>query len=171
MTDLAKKYRPKRFADVAGQPKADTWFRRQVTSKEARSVRNQPLWDGETTLGLLYAKALFCEATEDGEPCGACAGCKGFGDIGRGFPDFQRFECGEYSKVEEVKNLVEMARTAPWIGNRRVLMLDEIHNSLSRRAFDALLRIVETPPAWATFIFLTSKPEAFCGLALTSDPS
>ncbi len=52
-----------------------------------------------------------------------------------------------------------MARVAPWIGNRRVLMLDEIHN-LSRRAFDALLRIVETPPAWATFIFLTSKPEA-----------
>ncbi len=52
-----------------------------------------------------------------------------------------------------------MARVAPWIGNRRVLMLDEIHN-LSRRAFDALLRIVETSPAWATFIFLTSKPEA-----------
>ncbi len=87
------------------------------------------------------------------------AGCKGFGDFGRGFPDFQRFECGENSKVEEVKNLVDMARVAPWIGNRRVLMLDEIHN-LSRRAFDALLRIVETPPAWATFIFLTSKPEA-----------
>jgi DNA polymerase-3 subunit gamma/tau len=52
-----------------------------------------------------------------------------------------------------------MARVAPWIANRRVLMLDETHN-LSRRAFDALLRIVETPPAWATFIFLTSKPEA-----------
>jgi DNA polymerase-3 subunit gamma/tau len=160
MTDLAKKYRPQRFGDVAGQPKADAWFRRQVTSKEARSVLlSGPYGTGKTTLGLIYAKALFCEATDDGEPCGACGGCKGFGDIGRGFPDFQRFECGENSKVEEVKNLVDMARVTPWSGNRRVLMLDEIHN-LSRRAFDALLRIVETPPAWATFIFLTSKPEA-----------
>jgi DNA polymerase-3 subunit gamma/tau len=160
MTDLAQKYRPQRFADVAGQPKAEAWFRRQVTSKEARSVLLfGPYGTGKTTLGLLYAKALFCEATEDGEPCGTCGGCKGFGDFGRGFPDFQRFECGENSKVEDVKNLVDMARVAPWNGNRRVLMLDEIHN-LSRRAFDALLRIVESPPAWAAFIFLTSKPEA-----------
>ena len=73
---------------------------------------------GKTTLGLIYAKALFCEATDDGEPCGACGGCKGFGDIGRGFPDFQRFECGENSKVEEVKNLVDMARVTPWSGNQ-----------------------------------------------------
>lgn len=159
MTDLAKKYRPQRFADVAGQPKADAWFRRQVTSKEARSVLLYgPYGTGKTTLGLLYAKSLFCEAPENGEPCGTCDRCREFGDSGRGFLDFQRFECGENSKVEEVKNLVDMARAAPWISNRRVFMLDEIHN-LSRRAFDALLRIVETPPPWSTFIFLTSKPE------------
>jgi DNA polymerase-3 subunit gamma/tau len=95
----------------------------------------------------------------DGEPCGSCDPCKEFGDIGRGFYDFYRFECGEHSTVEEVKGLLDIARAAPFIGNRRVLMLDEIQN-LSRRAFDALLRIVESPPAWATFIFLTSKPEA-----------
>jgi DNA polymerase III subunit gamma/tau len=160
MTDFTQKYRPQRFGDVAGQPKADAWFRKQVTSKEARSVLlSGPYGTGKTTLGSIYAKALFCEGTEDGEPCGTCAGCKGFGDIGRGFPDFQRFECGETSKVEEVKGLLDIARAAPWIGNRRVLMLDEIQN-LSRRAFDALLRIVESPPPWATFIFLTSKPEA-----------
>jgi DNA polymerase-3 subunit gamma/tau len=146
MTDLAQKYRPKKFADVAGQPKADAWFRRQVTSKEARSVLvSGPYGTGKTTLGLLYAKALFCEATEDGEPCGACGGCKEFGDTGRGFVDFHRFECGERSTVEEVKGLVDMARAAPWIGKRRVLLLDESHN-LSRRAFDALLRVVEFPP-------------------------
>ncbi len=99
------------------------------------------------------------QGPEDGEPCGSCDPCKEFGDIGRGFPDFQRFECGKHSTVEEVKGLLDFARAAPRIGNRRVLMLDEIQN-LSRRAFDALLRIVESPPAWATFIFLTSKPEA-----------
>jgi DNA polymerase-3 subunit gamma/tau len=160
MTDLTKKYRPQRFGDVAGQPKADAWFRKQVTSKEARSVLlSGPYGTGKTTLGSIYAKALFCEAPEDGKPCGTCDRCKEFGDIGRGFYDFYRFECGEHSTVEEVKGLLDIARAAPFIGNRRVLMLDEIQY-LSRRAFDALLRIVESPPAWATFIFLTSKPEA-----------
>ena len=159
MTDLTKKYRPQRFGDVAGQPKADAWFRKQVTSKEARSVLlSGPYGTGKTTLGSIYAKALFCEAPEDGELCGTCDRCKEFGDIGRGFYEFNRFECGEHSTVEEVKGLLDIARAAPW-GNRRVLMLDEIQN-LSRRAFDALLRIVESPPPWATFIFLTSKPEA-----------
>jgi len=82
-----------------------------------------------------------------------------FGDIGRGFPDFQRFECGERSRVEEVIALIGIARTAPLIAKRRVHLLDEIHN-LSSRACHALLRIVEVPPAWATFILVTSKPEA-----------
>ncbi len=55
MTDLAKKYRPQRFGDVVGQAKADAWFRRQVTSKEARSVLlSRPYGTGKTSLGLLY---------------------------------------------------------------------------------------------------------------------
>jgi DNA polymerase-3 subunit gamma/tau len=160
MTDLAQKYRPQRFGDVVGQPKADAWFRRQVTSKEARSVLlSGPYGTGKSTLALIYAKALFCKAPEDGEPCGTCDRCKEFGDNGRGFLDFQRFECGERSRVEEVIALIGIARTAPLIAKRRVHLLDEIHN-LSRRACDALLRIVEVPPAWATFILVTSKPEA-----------
>ncbi len=118
-----------------------------------------PYGTGKTTLGLIYAKALFCEAPEDGEPCGTCDRCKEFGDIGRDVVDFSRLDCGEHSTVEEVKDLLDFARAAPWSGKRRVLMLDEMQN-LSRRAFDALLRIVEIPPPWATFIFLTAKPEA-----------
>src|ERR1700730_18534731 len=111
MTDLTKRFRPQRFADVVGQPKADAWFRRQVTSKEARScLVSGPYGTGKTSLGLIYAKALFCEATEDGEPCGTCDRCMEFGDIGRGIVDFQRSECGENSKVEEIKNLIDMAR-------------------------------------------------------------
>ena len=114
MTDFTQKYRPHRFGDVAGQPKADAWFRKQVTSKEARSVLlSGPYGTGKTTLGLIYAKALFCEAPEDGEPCGTCDRCKEFGDIGRDVLDFSRFECGEHSTVEEVKGLLEMARIRP----------------------------------------------------------
>jgi DNA polymerase-3 subunit gamma/tau len=101
MTDLAKKYRPQLFGDIVGQPKADAWFRRQVTSKEALSVLlSGPYGTGKTSLGLLYAKALFCKSPEDGEPCGMCDRCKEFGDIGRGFLDFHRFECGENRSQE-----------------------------------------------------------------------
>jgi DNA polymerase-3 subunit gamma/tau len=159
MTDLAKKHRPKKFGDIVGQPKADTWFRKQVISREGRSVLlSGPYGSGKSSLALIYSQALFCEAPEEGEPCGKCDRCKAFGDTGCGFVDFHRFECGERSTVEEVKGLVDMARAAPWIGKRRVLLPDESHN-LSRRAFDALLRIVEFPPPWVTFIFVTSKPE------------
>jgi DNA polymerase III subunit gamma/tau len=105
---------------------------------------------------LLYSKALFCEVPEDGEPCGTCDRCKEFGDTGRGVIDFHRFECGERSTVEEIKGFIDIARTAPWIGKRRVLLLDESH-VLSPRSHGALLRIVEFPPPWSTFILVTSK--------------
>ena len=160
MPDLAQKYRPRRFGDVAGQRDAVAWLRRQVVSGEARSVlMSGPIGTGKTTLGLIYSKALFCEALENGEPCDACETCVEFGERGRGLTDFLPFECGERSTVDEVKGLLETATTAPFITKRRVALLDEVHN-LSRRAFDALLRIVETPPKWTTFVFLTSKPEA-----------
>lgn len=112
---------------------------------------------GKSSLALIYAKALLCAAPADGEPCDTCERCKQFGD-GRNSLDFQRFEAGERSKVDEVLGLLTIARHCPSGGTRRVQLLDELHN-LSRRAFDALLRIIEMPPAGTTFILVTSKPE------------
>jgi DNA polymerase-3 subunit gamma/tau len=105
-TNLTTKYRPQRFGDVVGQPKADTWFRKQVISREGRSVLlSGPHGLGKTSLGLVYAKALFCEAPEEGEPCGRCDRCKEFGDTGRRVLDFQRLEGGENNKIEAIKGL------------------------------------------------------------------
>src|SRR5271157_2965277 len=136
------------------------WLRKQAASTAGRSVLlSGPSGTGKTTAGLIYAKAVLCETPRNGEACGGCVICKEFGERGRGFGDIQLFECGERSTVEEIKGLLDIARTTPWTANRRVLMLDEIHN-LSRRACDALLAVIENPPTWTTFIFLTSKPEA-----------
>ena len=160
MEDLARKYRPHRFADVVGQDPIVAWLREQAASRAGRSVLlSGPYGTGKTTAGLIYAKTLLCETPKNGEACGGCANCTGFGELGLGVSDLQSFKCGERSTVEEIKELLEVARTTPWTANRRVWMLDEIHN-LSRRACDALLAVTENPPSWTTFIFLTSKPEA-----------
>lgn len=160
MTDLAQAYRPQFFRDVAGQAKAVSWLTKQATTSAARSVLiSGPFGTGKTTLGRIYAKAIFCEATEGGEPCGKCANCGEFGERGVGVVDLTTFECGERSTVDEVKELLETARAAPWAAKRRVVLLDEVQN-LSRRAYDALLKVVESPPAWTTFILLTSRPDA-----------
>jgi DNA polymerase-3 subunit gamma/tau len=142
-TNLATKYRAKKFRDIVGQPKAETWFRKQIVSREARSVLiSGPIGAGKSSYATVYSKALFCDAPEEGEPCVRCDRCKEFGDTGRGFPDFHRFEAGETSTVEAIKGLVDIARVPPWVGTRRVMLLDEIHN-LSRRVHNSLLRIVD----------------------------
>jgi DNA polymerase III subunit gamma/tau len=166
MEDLARKYRPRGYDDLVGQETVVLWLRKQAAMrKQAASTTGRsvllfgPSGTGKTTAGLIYAKALSCETPRDGEACGGCVICKEFGESGTGFSDFKLVKCGERSTVEEIKGLLDVARTTPWTANRRVLMLDEIHN-LSRRACDALLAVIENPPNWTTFIFLTTKPEA-----------
>ncbi len=157
MTDLAKKYRPRRFSEIVGQDAVATWMREQIRSGAGRSVLVAgPVGTGKTTSGLIYAKALLCSSPVDGEACGVCDQCREFGEHGRGVPSFHALECGEHSTVDEVKDLLEKARMAPFLAPRRVLMLDEVHN-LSRRASDALLRILEVPPPWTSFILLTYR--------------
>jgi len=76
-TNLAEKYRPKKFGDIFGQPKADTWFRKQVISREGRSVLlSGPHGTGKTSLGLLYAKALFCLGPKMGNPAAHATAAK-----------------------------------------------------------------------------------------------
>ncbi|MEH2539175.1 DNA polymerase III subunit [Bradyrhizobium sp. AZCC 1699] len=163
MTDLAIKYRPRRFSEIVGQDPLVTWMREQIRSGAGRSVLVAgPVGTGKTTSGLIYAKALLCGSPVDGEACGACDQCREFGENGRHVPSFHALECGEHSTVEEVKDLLEAARHAPFLARRRVLMLDEVHN-LSRRASDALLRILEAPPEWTSFILLTYRLNLISG--------
>jgi DNA polymerase-3 subunit gamma/tau len=163
VTDLATKYRPRLFSEIVGQGPAVTWMREQIRSGAGRSVLVAgPVGTGKTTSGLIYAKALLCGSPIDGEACGVCDHCREFGDAGRGVSSFHALECGEHSTVDEVKDLLEVARVAPFLAPRRVLMLDEVHN-LSRRASDALLRILEAPPPWTRFILLTYRLNLISG--------
>lgn len=157
MIDLTKKYRPRRFSEIVGQNAMVTWMREQIRSCAGRSVLVAgPVGTGKTTAGLIYAKALLCGSPVDGEACGVCDHCQEFGDNGRGVASLHALQCGEHSTVDEVKDLLERARVAPFLAPRRVLILDEAHN-LSKRASDALLHILEAPPPWTSFIVLTYR--------------
>jgi DNA polymerase-3 subunit gamma/tau len=157
VTDLAQKYRPRQFSEIVGQGALVTWMRQQIRSGEGRSVLVAgPVGTGKTTSGLIYAKTLLCDSPIDGEACGGCDQCRQFGDHGRDAVSFHALQCGEHSTVEEIKDLLENARVAPFLAPRRVMMLDEMHN-LSRRASDALLRVLEVPPPWTSFILLTYR--------------
>ncbi|MGQ0686563.1 DNA polymerase III subunit [Bradyrhizobium sp.] len=157
MVDLAEKYRPRRLQDIVGQPRLVTWMKGQIRSRERRSVLIEgPFGTGKTSAGLIYARAILCTRPDDGEPCGACDSCLGFGGRGERLPDVTLFKCGETSTVEKIQELLEVARSAPFVADRRVLLLDEAHN-LSRRSSQALLDIVENPPQWAVFILMTSE--------------
>ena len=158
MVDLAEKYRPRQFRDLVGQPRLVAWMKNQVRSRERRSVLiTGPFGTGKTSVGLIYAKAILCNCPDDeGEPCGNCDHCREFGSRGERLPDVTMFKCGETSTVEKIQELLDIARGAPFIADRRVLLLDEAHN-LSRRSFQALLDIAENPPPWAAFILITSE--------------
>lgn len=163
MTDLATKYRPGRFSEIVGQDSLVSWMREQIRSQAGRSVLVAgPVGTGKTTSGLIYAKALMCDSPVEGEACGACDQCQEFMKDRRNVSSFHVLECGEHSTVEEVKDLLEAAQHAPFLARRRVLMLDEVHN-LSRRASDALLRILEAPPEWTSFILLTYRLNLISG--------
>lgn len=157
MTDLAAKYRPNRFSEIVGQGPLVSWMLERIRSGDGRSVLVAgPVGTGKTTSGLIYAKALLCDSPLEGEACGACEQCQEFAKDRRNLPSFHGLKCGENSTVEEVKELLEKAKVAPFLAPRRVLLLDEVHN-LSRRASDVLLDILETPPEWTTFILLTYR--------------
>lgn len=158
MVDLAEKYRPRRFRDIVGQPRLVTWMKEQIRSRERRSVLIEgPFGTGKTSAGLIYARAILCSRPDDGEPCGDCDSCRGFGGRGERLPDVTLFKCGETSTVEKIQELLDVAGSVPFVADRRVLLLDEAHN-LSRRSSQALLDIVENPPPWAVFILMTSEP-------------
>lgn len=159
MTVLTDKYRPRRFRDIVGQPGLVEWMKAQIRSRQPKSVLiNGPFGTGKTSAGLIYARAILCSRPDDGEPCGTCGSCREFGDRGERSPNVTLFKCGETSTVEEIRELLEIARHPSFIADRRALLLDEAH-VLSPRASQALLDIIEYPPSWAVFILMTTNKD------------
>ena len=153
----ARKYRPVTFDSVVGQ--------KSITSTLQNAIRTNTLTQaflfcgprgvGKTTCARIMAKTINCmNPTPDMEACDQCESCRSFNNSN----PFNIYELDAASNntVEDIRNLVDQVRIPPQLGKYKVYIIDEVH-MLSQAAFNAFLKTLEEPPAYAKFILATTE--------------
>lgn len=153
---LYRKWRPSVFEDVISQPHITTTLKNQV---KAGRVAHAYLFTGsrgtgKTTCSKILAKAVNCLHPKDGNPCLECAVCKGIDD--GSIMDVIEIDAASNNGVDNIRELREEAVYSPAVCKYKVYIIDETH-MLSQGAFNALLKIMEEPPAHVIFILATTE--------------
>lgn len=160
MIALARKYRPKRFADLIVQDHVAAALRGAVAQGRAAHgyLFAGPRGVGKTTAARILAMALNCGARRDGEPCGQCESCTRIW-TGAASLDVVELDAASNRGVDDARDLRERAMYAPSAEGRfKVYIVDEAH-MLTREAWNALLKILEEPPPRVVFVFATTEPQ------------
>ncbi len=155
---LARKWRPKRFAEMVGQEHV---LRALGNALDSGKVHHAFLFTGtrgvgKTTVARILAKSLNCETGVGANPCGICAACREI-DEGR-FVDLIEVDAASRTKVDDTRELLDNVQYAPTRGRYKVYLIDEVH-MLSNHSFNALLKTLEEPPPHVKFLLATTDPQ------------
>ena len=155
---LARKWRPKIFADVVGQEHIITAL---ANGLKDNRLHHAYLFSGtrgvgKTSIARLFAKGLNCVHGVTATPCGECENCKA---IEQGnFIDLIEIDAASRTKVEDTRELLDNVQYKPVVGRFKVYLIDEVH-MLSRHSFNALLKTLEEPPEYVKFLLATTDPQ------------
>ncbi|MGX1694051.1 DNA polymerase III subunit gamma and tau [Microbacterium keratanolyticum] len=163
-TALYRRYRPENFAEMIGQS--------QVTDPLMTALRSDrvghaylfsgPRGCGKTTSARILARCLNCAEGPTDTPCGVCPSCVELSRAGGGSLDVVEIDAASHNGVDDARDLRERATFAPSRDRFKIFILDEAH-MVTPQGFNALLKLVEEPPAHVKFIFATTEPDKVLG--------
>ena len=157
---LYRKYRPSIFADVIGQEHVTTPLSNALESEKIHHAYlfSGPRGCGKTSSARIMARSLNCEKGPTPNPCGICQSCKDLVANGPGSLDVIELDAATHGLVDDARDLRDKAFFAPVQSRYKIYIIDEAHQ-LGPGAANALLKVVEEPPAHVLFIFATTEPE------------
>ena len=157
---LYRKYRPSIFVDVIGQEHVTTPLSNALESGKIHQAYlfSGPRGCGKTSSARIMARSLNCEKGPTANPCGICQSCKDLVANGPGSLDVIELDAATHGLVDDARDLRDKAFFAPVQSRYKIYIIDEAHQ-LGPGAANALLKVVEEPPAHVLFIFATTEPD------------